>query len=315
MDFLHLMPREASSIAAHYDAMLYTWIGACAFVAFGVFFLMIGFAVRYHRKKSPDREQTSGVHQRGNHHALEWAWIVTPLVIFIAMFFWSAALYARLFEPPVGASKIAIVAKQWMWKAQHDTGQREIDTLHLPVGRPVQLVMTSQDAIHSFFVPAFRIKRDVVPGRYSSIWFTPTEAGTYHLFCAEFCGTDHARMGGDIVVMPVDRYAAWLDAHATAGMAERGAERFRAYGCSGCHGDNSTVHAPHLAGVYGKPVALADGRTVIADAAYVRDSILLPVKDVVAGYAPIMPSFAGRIGEDEILEITAYLESLSEPSR
>lgn len=310
MALFGLLPPQASSIAPDVDALLLAWTGACAVVAFGIFGLMIGFAVHFRRGVERDRAPGRGLHHPDLHHAIEWAWILTPLAIFIAMFVWAADLYAKLYEPPGDALRVSIVAKQWMWKAQHPTGRREIDTLHVPLGRPVELVMTSEDAIHSFFVPAFRIKHDVLPGRYTTLWFTATQEGTFHLFCAEYCGTDHARMGGSIVVMPPARFSAWLAEGDPVGMAARGAERFRQYGCSGCHDDRSTVHAPSLRGLFGKPVALADGRSAIADETYLRDAIVLPGKDVVAGYEAIMPSYEGRLAEDEILDLIAYIHSL-----
>lgn len=210
-----------------------------------------------------------------------------------------------------GATDLFIVAKQWMWTAQHGTGQREIDELHVPAGQPLRLVMTSQDAIHSFFVPAFRVKQDVLPGRYTELWFTPTVAGRFHLFCAEYCGTDHARMGGDIVVLSPAEFARWLATGAPrAGMVARGEALFRAHGCSGCHGAQATVHAPDLAGLYGRPVPLADGTLVVADERYLRDAILLPQREIAAGYPPIMPSYAGRIDDEDLFDLIAYLRSL-----
>jgi cytochrome c oxidase subunit 2 len=198
-----------------------------------------------------------------------------------------------------------------MWTAQHPQGPREIGELHVAVGQPVRLVMTSQDAIHSFFAPAFRVKQDVLPGRYTEAWFTPTRAGRYHLFCAEYCGTDHARMGGQIVVLAPSAFADWLAARATSSdMAARGEALFRAHGCSGCHGASATIHAPDLAGLYGRPVPLANGTTVIADERYLRDSILLPQREVAAGYAPVMPSFTGRISDEEVFDLIAYIRSL-----
>src|SRR5581483_5283829 len=213
---------------------------------------------------------------------------------------------------PPDAMEVFVVAKQWMWKLQHPGGQREIDELHVPRGRAVKLVMTSQDVIHSFYVPAFRLKQDVLPGRYTEMWFVATTAGRFHLFCAEYCGTDHAHMGGDVVVMEPAAFDQWLNEHrGAADMATRGEMLFRQYGCSGCHGQNATVHAPNLAGIFGKPVPLSDGTTVIADERYIRDSILLPRKEVAAGYPPIMPSFAGQIEEDDILDLIAYVKSLA----
>jgi cytochrome c oxidase subunit 2 len=208
--------------------------------------------------------------------------------------------------------QIFIVGKQWMWKAQHPGGQREINELHVPLGQTVRLVLTSQDVIHSFYIPAFRLKHDVVPGQYETFWFKATEPGEFRLQCAEYCGTQHAHMGGKVVVMRPAEYAQWLTNQGSSEtLAQQGEALFRKYGCSGCHGANSTVHAPSLAGVYGSLVHLEGGATVVADDRYIRDSILLPRSQIVAGYPPIMPSFAGQIGEDDLLKLVAYIQSLA----
>jgi cytochrome c oxidase subunit 2 len=204
---------------------------------------------------------------------------------------------------------IYVVGKQWMWKVQHPNGRREIDELHLPAGQRVRLVLSSEDVIHSFYVPAFRIKQDAVPGRYTSVRFTPTRAGEYRLHCAEYCGTDHARMGGRVVVLQPADFAAWLEqGNSAPTLAAQGFELFRRKGCSGCHSPRSTVHAPDLAGIFGRTVHLADGRTLVADEAYLRDSILLPRRDVTAGYAPVMPSFQGQLDESELAALIAFLK-------
>ena len=205
-----------------------------------------------------------------------------------------------------------MVGQQWMWKFQHPGGQREINELHVPAGRRIQLNMISQDVIHSLYFPALRIKQDVLPGRTTDQWFEAERPGTYHLLCTEFCGTAHSEMRGRIVVLEPAAYADWLalqDAALT--LAERGAARFRSYGCSGCHEDSDVVRAPSLYGVYGNPVPLASGEIVVADEQYIRDSILLPMRHVVAGYRPVMPSFAGRIPEEDLVELVAFIKSLA----
>jgi cytochrome c oxidase subunit 2 len=216
--------------------------------------------------------------------------------------------------PPKDAIEIHVVAKQWMWKTQHPNGAREINTLHVPVNEPVRLVMTSEDVIHSFFVPEFRIKQDVLPGRYTRTWFNATMPGLYHLFCTQFCGSEHARMTGELVVMSRADYARWL-ANQPSGsdIAREGEAVFRSLGCSGCHDAASTVRAPKLAGLYGDPVALADGSRATADDAFIRDMILQPKAHAIAGYQPIMPSYSGLIGDDEMLRLTAYIRSLKAP--
>lgn len=297
---------QASSIAPEVDRMFNTMLVLSAIVTLGVFVVMIWFCVRYRHGHDVDR---SGESHR--HLGIELTWTLIPMALFIGLFGWSIKLWMDMRTPPKDASTIYVVAKQWMWKIQHPGGQREINTLHVPLGQPTRLVMTSQDVIHSFYVPAFRIKQDVLPDRYTQMWFKPTRLGSFDLFCAEFCGTDHARMGGRVVVMTPADYARWLHQHAGTGLAEQGAIAFRKFGCSGCHAPQSGVHAPDLDGLYGSTVPLADGSQVTADERYLHDSIMLPQLQVAAGYPPIMPSFQERISESDVLALIAYLKSRS----
>ncbi len=299
---------EASSLAPQIDALFWTLTALCALVAIGVFFTIIFFCIRYRRGSRADR--SSGPRESLD---VELTWTVVPFLIFLGVFLWSLLLFAHARTPPADAQTLYVVAKQWMWKVQHPGGQREINTMHVPLGRPVRLTMTSQDVIHSFYVPAFRVKQDVLPGRYTQLWFTATKLGTFPLFCAEYCGLDHSRMGGMIVVNSAAEYAAWLAAHDSgAGLAARGATVFRRAGCSGCHGEHASVHAPDLQGIYGRPVQLSDGSSVLADERYLHDSILLPKAQIVAGYAPIMPSYSGQLSEEEVIALIHYIKSLSE---
>jgi cytochrome c oxidase subunit 2 len=305
-------PEQASTIAPRVDHLLYAVTGVTGGVAIAIFATMVAFGIRYRAGSQAPRDHDIAAAQARARRRIEVAWTVTPLLLFLGAFAWGARLYVLRAQAPTDAIEIFVVAKQWMWKLQHAGGQREIDELHVPEGQAVKLIMTSEDVIHSFFVPAFRLKQDVLPGRYTEMWFTPTQVGRFHLFCAEFCGTDHARMGGDIVVMTPADFEQWLAGHRTGpDMATRGEALFREYGCSGCHGQNAVVHAPNLAGLFGKPVPLADGTVTVADERYIRDSILLPLKEVAAGYEPIMPSFAGKIDDDDILDLTAYVKSLA----
>lgn len=307
MSGIQLLPVAASTQAAAVDRVFLGVFLITGLVAVAVAALIVFFSIRYRRGSRADRSDPPA-----GYRPLEIAWIVTPFLIFLGIFVWAARGYADLYQPPADAMPVFVVAKQWMWKLEHQNGRREIDELHVPVGRPVRLILTSQDAIHSFFVPAFRIKQDVVPGRYTNLWFTASRAGEYRLFCAEYCGSQHAAMGGRIVAMEPADFARWLQRGTPeAGMAARGFELFRRYGCSGCHAPGSSVHAPDLAGLLGRTVHLADGRTLVADEAYVRDSILLPGKDVVAGFKPIMPSFAGQISEEDLMAIIEYLRATS----
>jgi cytochrome c oxidase subunit 2 len=278
-----------------------------------VIVLMCVFCIRYrHDRRIHRRSQTGGQVQRSNRR-IELAWTITPLLLFLAFFVWAADIYYDEHAPPPDAQQVFVVAKQWMWKVQHADGRQEIDELHVPRGYPVKLVMTSQDVIHSFFVPAFRAKQDVLPGRYTKLWFTAERAGRFHLFCTEYCGTDHSRMTGDIVVLEPQDFERWLASGTTPQtLAEQGASLFRSLGCSGCHSPSSTVHAPPLEGLFGRTVSLANGGTTLADETYIRDSILLPSRDITAGYPAVMPSFEGRVSEEQILALIAYIESLAD---
>lgn len=315
------IPAEASSIALQSDLLnLFITVVTVIFSA-GIFLAIIFFAVRYRRGTKVDRSNPP------THNTLvEIAWTAIPLGILMVMFVWGAALFLNLRSVPKGATEIYVVGKQWMWKIQHPEGRWEMNELHVPLGRPIMLNMTSEDVIHSFFIPEFRVKQDVIPGSYTRLWFTATQVGTYHLFCAEFCGTLHSGMVGTVTVMEPAEYQTWLATGKTSGtLAAEGERLFTSFGCNGCHGPNSSVRAPRLEGMFGKPVAIQipqpgvpleriEATTIIADDRYVHDSILLPEKEVAAGFAPIMPTFKNQITEEQILMITAYLKSLSKPA-
>jgi cytochrome c oxidase subunit 2 len=233
----------------------------------------------------------------------------------MTFFFWGAKIYYRMNRPPNDALQIYVVGKQWMWKIQHADGMREINELHVPVGRPVELTMTSEDVIHSFFVPAFRMKRDVVPGRYATVWFQATRPGRYHLFCSQYCGTNHAKMIGWVEVMEPIAYKNWISGGGgSESLASAGAKLFQQHACNSCHRPDSLARGANLEGLFGSQVRLADGRTVVADAGYIRESILNPSTKIVEGFQPIMPTFQGLISEDGILQLVAYIKSLSRPS-
>jgi len=276
-----------------------------------LFFLLLTFSIRYRAGSNADRD-----HRIKKSWHWEVGWTAATLAGFLALFVWGAHLYFDAYGAHSGALQVYIVAKQWMWKAQHPGGQREINELHLPVAQPIQLIMASQDVIHSFFMPAFRIKRDVVPGRYATLSFEAERTGIYRLFCAEFCGTDHSRMTGRIVVLTKTEYESWLAQQSVEGtLASEGANLFRQLGCSGCHAAGSTVRAPPLEGLYGRPVPLQSGAVVIADDKYIRDSILLPRAQIAAGYEPLMPSFSGKVTEDDLIRLIAYIKSLAQAER
>jgi cytochrome c oxidase subunit II len=300
---------EASTHAVTVDHIFYLLLvlsGATVVLVFGLILL---FAVRYRRgsaaKRGPMPELLS--------HEFEIGWTLATLLTFAFLFWWVSSADLSSLAAPVGALEIHVVAKQWMWKTQHSNGAREINALHVPLNKPVHLLMSSQDVIHSFFVPAFRVKQDVLPGRDTDIWFQATKTGVFPLLCAEYCGTNHSMMRGKIIVMRQEDYARWLTEQPEGDdLAHEGAKLFIAQGCSGCHANSSSVHAPRLDGVYGRDVHLSDGSTIKADDAYIRDSILQPKRDIVAGYEPIMPSFKGLLDDGEIQSLTAYIRSLAQ---
>lgn len=301
-----IWPATASDYARQIDFLFGGLLIVAALTAGLVFFLLLYFANKYRHGSNADRSGTTKKTWR-----FEVSWTIATLLIFVGLAMWGADIYLHLYNPPANALQIFVVGKQWMWKAQHPGGQREINELHVPVGEPVRLVLASQDVIHSFFVPALRIKQDVVPGRYETMWFRADKVGRYHLFCAEYCGTDHAHMGGWITVMDPRDFGEWLQMQGgQETLAAQGQDLFRRYGCSGCHDAGGTVRAPRLEGVFGGPVPLSDGSVVIADERYVRDSILDPKAQVAAGYAPVMPTFAGQISEDDLAKLVAYIESI-----
>jgi cytochrome c oxidase subunit 2 len=304
-----LFPEQASSEASRVDALFFVELGIVCLFATLICVLILWMVIRYRRSSSVDRSSPPLSSFR-----LEAAWIGIPLVLSLIMFAGGTAIFFELYEPPADAFEVSVVGKQWMWYLQHPEGRAEINELHVPRGRAVKLMMTSQDVIHSFYVPAFRVKQDVLPGRYTSVWFRPTLVGRHHLFCAEYCGTNHSRMTGWVVVMEPADYERWLSEGGTGpSLAEEGERLFVAHHCVGCHRGSQIVHAPRLEGVFGRPVPIQDGkdvRFVMADERYLRDSILLPKQEVVAGYEPVMPSYQGQISEANLLKILAYVKSI-----
>jgi cytochrome c oxidase subunit 2 len=305
-----LFPDQASTAARQVDALYFFELGIAAFFTVLIFVLIVAFAVHYRRGSQADRSNPPTASRW-----LEIIWFGLPLTLGLAMFTWGAAVFFRIYEPPGDALDVSVVAKQWMWLLQHAEGRAEINELHLPLGRAVKLTMTSQDVIHSFYVPAFRVKQDVLPGRYTTLWFEPTRIGRYHLYCAEYCGTNHSTMGGWVEVMEPGEFQRWLSrAGVGPSMAKEGERLFVQHHCAGCHRGSQTVHAPRLEGVFGRPVPIQEGRDirfVTADSTYIRDSILRPKAQVVAGYEPLMPSFEGQISEQDLLKIIAYIKSLA----
>ena len=300
-----LFPREASTIAPAADALyffllLITVVGLALVCA-----LIFGFSIRYRREKHPVAVPIEGS------TLLEATWTIIPLALFLIVFVWGALLYFRIYNPPTNAMNVYIVGKQWMWKAEHPGGQHEINALHVPAGRAVQLTMISQDVFHSFSIPDFRVKREVIPGRYSTVWFNATDPGTYHIFCTQYCGTNHSVMIGEVTVLSPADYQRWTEG-STSGMslAQNGERLFASMGCNACHSGSPTARGPNLAKVFGSKVQLANGQEIVVDEAFLRDTILNPSQHAMAGFAPIMPTYQGQISEDGLIDLVEYIKTL-----
>ncbi len=303
---LPLFPERASTLASEVDTLYFFTVAVAIFFSLLVAALVLYFAVRYRRRHPNEVGQPEKTITW-----LEITWSVIPFLILMVMFVWGAKVFFIAFRPPSNAVEYYVVGKQWMWKFQHPQGKREINDLHVPVGQPIKLTMTSEDVIHSFFVPAFRIKADVLPGRYTTAWFEATKAGAYHIFCAEYCGTEHSRMGGTIHVMEPRDYEAWLEQDApTDERLLSGEELFAKYVCNTCHYPDSSARAPILYGIFGEQAELADGSRVLVDENYLRESILNPTAKIVAGYQALMPTYQGQVGEEELIQLIAYIKGL-----
>ena len=296
---------QASTYAPRVDALFWLLCAMSGAIILLVTGLLLWFSIKYRRGTKAKR----GALPTRFTHEVEIGWTAATFFAFIFVFWWAAAVQIEDVPIPKDAMEIHVVAKQWMWKIEHPNGQREIDALHVPLGVPIKLVMTSQDVIHSFFVPAFRVKQDVLPGRYTELNVTPDRVGTFRLECAEYCGTDHSAMTGGVTVMRPGDYARWSEAQPQGDtLAQQGRAAFERLGCSGCHAASAPVHAPMLTGIYGRPQPMQGGGFKTADEEYLHDSIMLPQKDVVAGYAPIMPSYQGVASEDDVVRLIAYLK-------
>jgi cytochrome c oxidase subunit 2 len=300
-----LWPEQASTMARNVDALYIFLLIVTGMMTLLIFICLAYFAARFRYRPGVRAEQIEGS------TPLEITWSTIPFFIFMVIFAWGAAVYFRERTPPADSTEVYVVAKQWMWKLEHAEGQREINELHVPVGRDVKLIMTSQDVIHSFFIPAFRIKQDVLPGRYTVAWFRATKPGTYHLFCAEYCGTQHSGMVGDIVVQEPAQYETWMNGGSTGPLSATGEKIFAELGCVTCHRSDIQGRGPNLHGVFGKPVQLEDGRTVTADENYLRECILDPGAKRVKGFQPIMPTFQGLVTEEQVNALVAYIKSIS----
>jgi cytochrome c oxidase subunit II len=305
--YFPLWPDRASTIAGQVDGLYIYLVLVSAVMTLLIFIAVAVLAVKYRRRPGvlPTPIEGSPI--------LETAWSIIPFGVMVTFFIWGAVIYFKQRTPPTNSTEVYVVAKQWMWKLEHIEGQREINELHVPVGQNVKLIMTSQDVIHSFFIPAFRLKQDVIPGRYTTLWFKATEPGVYHLFCAEYCGTLHSGMVGNIVVMAPQDYAQWMAGGPSLPLSETGRQLFGSLGCSTCHRSDVQGRGPNLQNAFGKPVMLEDGRTVPVDDNYVRESILNPTAKIVKGFNPVMPTFQGLVSDEQLNALVAYVKSLGQP--
>jgi cytochrome c oxidase subunit 2 len=302
-----LHPVQASTFAPEID-LLYAFLVVVSVISIVLIAALIYvFAIKY-RRRTPDQLAESQSH--GN-LLLEITWSAIPLVLLMVMFGWGAYLFFRVYQIPEGAMEYYVVGKQWMWHVQHPTGQREINELHVPIDTPVKLTMASEDVIHSFYIPAFRVKNDVIPGRYTTMTFEATKAGEYHLFCAEYCGTEHSRMIGRVVALTQDEYQAWLSGGQSDESPEAaGAKLFSSLNCITCHSNLSGARGPSLNGKFGAMETLTGGDQTLVDEAYIRESILNPRAKIVSGYQSIMPTYQGQVTETQIFNLISYIKSL-----
>ncbi len=306
--WVSLFPEQASTFASQVDYLYFYLLAVSAFFTIGIVVVLIYFAVRYREKE----KYATGAEIHGS-VSLETFWSIIPFIISMTIFLGGAVVYYNQYRPPADAMEIYVVGKQWMWKLQHETGQREINELHIPVGRNVKLTMTTEDVLHDFAIPAFRTKSDVIPGRYTSLWFQATKPGKYRIQCMEYCGLNHSGMGGWVYVMEQRDFDNWLSGNVSGQTpVEAGKDLFEnKLGCASCHQLNDQGRGPKLAGVFGSEQKLTTGQTVLADEEYVRNSILNPQGQIVAGFQPIMPTFKGQVTEEQLVSLVAYIKSLS----
>ncbi|MGE3342076.1 MAG: cytochrome c oxidase subunit II [Vicinamibacterales bacterium] len=308
-----LFPEAASSVASDVDLLYFFILAVCSFFAILVSAAVLYFAVKYRRRHAD--EVGADIH---GSIALELLWTVIPFVLSMVMFVWGADVYFRLAKPPADAMELFVVGKQWMWKVQHPEGVREINEMHVPINRNVRITLGSEDVIHDYYIPAFRVKMDAVPGKLTTMWFRATKPGTYQIFCAEYCGTQHSGMIGHVIAMEEHDYEAWLaGGRSTGTTAGNGETLFLNLACATCHKSDTSGRGPVLAGLFGSTVELQDGRRVVADENYLRESIMNPMAKIVRGYQPLMPTFQGTVSEENLLQLIAYIKTLqaSEPAQ
>jgi cytochrome c oxidase subunit 2 len=305
-----LLPQQASTLAPQVDNLYFFLLAVTAFFAILVVILVTIFAIKYR----DDTGLKVGAPITGS-VPLEIGWSLIPFIIAMGIFVYATVVYFNIVRPPGETLEIYSTGKRWMWRFQHLDGQAEINDLHVPKGRPVRITFTSEDVLHSLYIPAFRVKADAIPGRYSSIWFTATETGTFHVFCAEYCGTKHSGMIGTVTVMEPSEYQAWLSGSTGQPMAARGEQLFQQLACVSCHLPDGSGRGPSLTGMFGSQVQLANGQTVVADDSYIRESILTPHAKLVNGYQAVMPTYQGQVNEEGVMSLIEYIKSLPPADR
>ena len=301
------VPDSASTMSWKVDAVYFYLSGVTLFFTLLISAILVFFVIRYRRRTPYEIPRPIA-----GSHKLETLWTVIPFLISMTIFGWAAKVYFDQSSPPKNAMEVYVVGKQWMWKIQHSTGQREINELHVPIGKKIKLIMTTEDVIHDFFVPAFRVKSDVVPGKYTPLWFEATKTGKFDFYCAEYCGMNHSGMIGSVVVMESREFDNWLSGNTSnTTPAVAGQQLFQTLGCVSCHGATGEGgRGPALSGLFGRETQLVGGQKITADEAYIRESILNPQAQLVDGFGPIMPTFQGQISEDQLVQLLAYIKSL-----
>ena len=300
-----IIPEQASTIAMRIDIYFYFLVVLCSILTIGIFTAMIVMAVKFRKKEGEDRPSVPLENMM-----LEIAWTIIPTIILFGLFVWGTWIYADYLNEPEGGVEFDIVGKQWMWKVQHSNGSREVNDLHIPIDTPIKLTMTSQDVLHDYYIPAFRVKQDVVPGRFTRLWFEATKLGEYHIFCAEYCGTEHSYMKGRVTVMTKEDYALWLEGGPKKSPQEAGEFLFTQMGCITCHSGRADSRGPSLDGIFGTDVTFVNGTTVTRDEEYLRESIMESTKQIVEGYTALMPSFKNQLTDEDVMNLIAYVKSL-----
>jgi cytochrome c oxidase subunit 2 len=304
-----IIPEQASTVAMRLDIYFYMLTILCTVLTLGIFFTMIFLAVKFRKVEGENRPSVPL-----ESLALEITWTVAPFFILLGLFVWGTWLYADILNEPENGVEIDVVAKQWMWKVQHSNGSREVNDLHVPVGKPIKITLTSQDVLHDYYFPAMRVKQDVVPGRYTRLWFEATKTGEFHIFCAEYCGTEHSYMKGTLTVMSEEDYALWLEGGPKKSPKDAGEFLFTQMGCITCHSGRKDSRGPNLNGIFGADVTLTTGDTLQRDENYLRESITQSTKKIVEGYTPLMPSFANQLSDEDVMNLIAYIKSLDSES-